>query len=44
MLWIPYIVSETVLAETAKFTAKGTAKTFAFAAINDSKVSTEEAV
>ena len=42
ILWVPYIVSETVLAETNRFTASG--KTFSIAAINDQKVSVEEAV
>ena len=42
MLWVPYIVSETVIAETNNFTCAG--KTFAMAAINDQKVSVEEAV
>lgn len=44
MVWTPYVVSETVMAETAKFTSKSSAKTFAVAAINDHKISTEEAV
>lgn len=42
VLWVPYIISETVMAETSKFTSKG--KTFVLAAINDNKVSVEEAV
>ena len=42
ILWVPYVVSETVLAETRKLTCKG--KTFALAALNDNKVSVEEAV
>lgn len=32
------------MAETVRFTARGHAKTFVMAAINDNKVSTEEAV
>lgn len=44
LVWIPYIVSETVMAETAIYTAKGTAKTFAMGAINDVKLSIDEAV
>ena len=44
MVWIPYIVSETVNAEVQKFISKGNAKTFAIAAINDNKISIEEAV
>ena len=42
VLWVPYIASETVMAETSKFTSKG--KTFVLASINDNKVSVEEAV
>ena len=44
IVWVPYIVSETVMAEVQKFNLKGTAKTFAIAAINDVKVSIQEAV
>ena len=44
IVWVPYIVSETVMSEVQKFNTKGSAKTFAIAAINDNKVSIEEAV
>ena len=44
IVWVPYIVSETVMAEVQKFNLKGTAKMFAIAAINDVKISIEEAV
>ena len=42
IVWVPYIISETVMAETQKFTSRG--KTFTIASINDMKVSVEEAV
>ena len=42
IVWVPYIISETVMAETEKFTNRG--KTFAIASINDLKVSVEESV
>ena len=42
--WVPYIISETVMSELNKFVDRGAAKTFAMVAINDNKVSVEEAV
>ena len=44
IVWVPYVVSETVLSEVLKFNMKSSAKIFAIAAINDFKVSIEEAV
>ena len=44
IVWVPYSISEAVLAETDRFTSHRNAKTFAIASINDCKISTEEAV
>ena len=44
IVWIPYIVAETVMSETKTFLSRGAAKTFAMVAMNDNKVSVEEAV
>ncbi len=42
--WVPYVISETVNSEVSRFLDRGAAKTFAVVAINDNKVSIEEAV
>ena len=44
IVWIPYIVAETVMSETKTFLSRGAAKTFAMVAMNDNKASVEEAV